>query len=512
MEGKLCWCGNELKESYSQDYYLCNNCNTLVAKTMLHDNEYNILEDENGFYSKDYWVEHVKDDYGYPDIFERSRKDIYDRCLYWLKNIMKYKLPQAKILELGCGHGGLVYLMNLMGYQALGAELSPWVCEFSNRVFGNTMLKGRIEDLHIKDNEFDMIILMDVFEHLNKPLDTLKVIKSKLKDDGILVLQMPCFREFDKSYNELIDDKSIFVEQLKANEHLYLYTMQGIKDILKVSGFNYIAFEKEYYPYDMFIFASQNELKKYDEESVLDYLESEKSARVILALNDIYDENQLNKQKIQEIEKDREARLEVINRQQEMILEREKHIDEIEKDREARLEVINRQQEIILEREKHIDKIEIDKKARQEDVSSQQEIILEREKHINEIEKDREARLEVINRQQEMILEREKQIDEIEKDREARLEVINRQQEKILDLEKQIKDVKTDRNTKQETITDQQKLLHDKENSINELALELKKSELVQTKQNNIINDLANELKHINDKKIIKMLRRIKLI
>ena len=43
---------------------------------------------------------------------------------------MKYRLPPANVLEVGCAHGSFVALMRLAGYEASGVEMSPWVVEF----------------------------------------------------------------------------------------------------------------------------------------------------------------------------------------------------------------------------------------------------------------------------------------------------------------------------------------------------------------------------------------------
>ena len=184
-----CWCGSNKLRVFSEHYNKCEECNTLLVKQRMPDDFYRVSDDAASFYGKDYWLKHVKEDYGFPDVFERSRNDLPERCTYWIRDILKYKLPPAKTLELGCAHGGLVYLMKLAGFDAAGTEMSNWICEYASKTFNIPMLCGRIEDLNIPPKSLDIVILMDVLEHMTDPVGGLKLIANILKDDGIVVIQ-----------------------------------------------------------------------------------------------------------------------------------------------------------------------------------------------------------------------------------------------------------------------------------------------------------------------------------
>lgn len=382
-----CWCGNKELQNYNEDYSICNSCNSLVLKEVKNKDFYLVNEDENDFYGKNYWIDHMKKDYGFPDIFELSRTQLYERCLHWLKSIMKYRLPTAKSLELGCSHGGLVYLMNTVGYEAAGTEMSPWICNYAETIFNNKMYIGDISQLDIVDYSLDIIILMDVLEHLPSPKDTIAVISRKLKEDGILVIQTPCYR--NKSYEDLIKDNDLFKIQLKEEEHLFLFSEQSITKFLMSEGFNFINFEKQLFEYDMFLFASKKELK-VEEQTPEDYLMNNPHSRSILALLDLFEEKQI-------IDRDREERLKLINKQAEIIQEKEKEVNEIQIDREERLKIINKQVDIIEEKEKEIDEIQIDREERLKIINKQVEIIKDKEKLIEELRITTENQIGIIN-------------------------------------------------------------------------------------------------------------------
>ncbi|MGQ9532551.1 MAG: class I SAM-dependent methyltransferase, partial [Desulfotomaculales bacterium] len=118
----------------------------------------------------------------------RARTDLPERCLYWLRTLLKYKLPPGRVLELGCGHGGFVALLRWAGFEAIGLELSPWVVGFARQTFGIPTLLGPVENQVIEPSSLEAIVLMDVLEHLPNPLSTLRHCLELLKQDGIFVI------------------------------------------------------------------------------------------------------------------------------------------------------------------------------------------------------------------------------------------------------------------------------------------------------------------------------------
>ena len=76
MNSKVCWCGNQNLQEFSSDYSLCSQCGTLVLNQDLTLDEIRVKNDRDEFYSKKYWLSYQTDEYGYPDIRQRSRQDL----------------------------------------------------------------------------------------------------------------------------------------------------------------------------------------------------------------------------------------------------------------------------------------------------------------------------------------------------------------------------------------------------------------------------------------------------
>lgn len=321
MIARTCWCKSENLVYFSSEYKVCLDCQTLVSQAGLTNENLLVEDDALDFYGKKYWLSHQQIDLKYPNIFERSVNDLPERCLHWLRTTLKYQLPKGNLraLELGCCHGGFVFLLKQLGYCAKGLELSEWVVNYAKETFHIDVYHGPLETQSIPKNSLDIIFLMDVFEHLPEPEKTLGHILTLLKTDGLLIFQLPCYIE-NKTYEEMIQEKSYFLEQLKSDEHLYLYSKSAIQKLFHQFNINHIQFENAiFFQYDMFLVASRSPLKINSPEEIQQFLAQSPETRLIQAMLNLYERNNEIARLWQESELDRSARLDVIHRQQEML-------------------------------------------------------------------------------------------------------------------------------------------------------------------------------------------------
>ncbi|MEK7408683.1 MAG: glycosyltransferase [Acidobacteriota bacterium] len=356
-QARHCWCGNEALEAFSPEYLLCAACQTLVAAQMPDPKDLLPTEGEQGFYGRQYYESYLTGELELPSLSERARTDLAERCLHWLRALLKYKLPPAKVLELGSAHGGFVALMRWAGYEATGLEVSPWLVDFARESFGAPMLLGPVERQELEPQSLDAVLLLDLAEHLPDPAGTIRHCLRLLKPDGILLIQTPRYRE-GRSHERMVAEDDPFLKMLTAPQHLYLFSRQSIQRLLGGLGAGQVEFEPAIFAaYDMFLAASRMPLPAVPQPEIQQALGAAPSARLVRALLDVDERWGELARRHTDSEADRAARLEVIHWQGRQLAELDAARAElgaqlarlheqyavVEADRAARLEVIHLQ-------------------------------------------------------------------------------------------------------------------------------------------------------------------------
>ena len=281
-----CWCGESSLSPFSPEYLKCDSCETLVLANEQEPSQFHVTDDAKDFYGEQYYNLFVQDRYGYPSLAERARLDLPERCLHWLRAVLRYKLPPARSLELGSAHGGLVALMRWAGYDATGLELSPSIVRFAQETFRVPMLAGPVEQQGIANGSLDMILLMDVIEHFEDPTSTMAYCLKLLRDDGVLLLQTPRYPEH-ATFEDLRSRQDPFLEQLKPEEHIFLFSEHSISVFFHRLGATHVAFEPAIFSrYDMFLAVSKSPFRTNAAAAIEEKLLLTPESRLILALLD----------------------------------------------------------------------------------------------------------------------------------------------------------------------------------------------------------------------------------
>jgi SAM-dependent methyltransferase len=305
----LCWCGNTDLDPFSAGYFRCARCETLVWGQMPGPEVARVVDEGTELYGREYWFSHQERDLGVPNILARARADLGERCLYWLRALLKRKLPPSQILELGSGPGSFVATLRWAGFDATGLELSPWVVRFIRETFQVPVMQGPVEDQQIEPASLDVIALMDVLEHLRDPVGTMRHCLSLLKPDGILLIQTPCYAE-GRTYEEMIAEGDRFVEMLQPTDHLYLFSRRSLCDFFRRLGAPHVAFDPPLFEYDMLLAVSRAPHVTIAPAEIDAALSVRPSGRVIQALLDVDASRTDVRQRLVESDTDRAARLE----------------------------------------------------------------------------------------------------------------------------------------------------------------------------------------------------------
>ena len=147
----------------------------------------------------------------------------------------KKYLKNKNILDFGCGWGG--FLANLKNYKYLnGIELRN---ECINYIRKNKKKINVSNNIHLFKHKFDVITMFHVLEHIPHQIETLKLLKSKLRKNGKIIIEVPHAEDFLILQDELKEFKNFIF----WSEHLVLHTYNSLRTILSKSGFKNIKIQ-----------------------------------------------------------------------------------------------------------------------------------------------------------------------------------------------------------------------------------------------------------------------------
>ena len=281
-----CWCGSRVNRKYSEHYYVCDKCCTLVSDVDFSDKIVHVENEDKDLYGKNYWEKMMCRLTGKNSLDEVIDYYLQERAIYWIQYLMKYRLPKAKVAEIGAGLGQLCYLLKQAGYEPYGFELSGEICAYAENTLKINMHRG---DISAVSGQYDMIAAFDLLEHLVNPRDFVSQCARHLKEDGILCFQTPCY-DPSLTYEEMKEKAPRFESLLTEFQHINLFSRNSMKKLLKESGFSYICFEPAVFgdDYDMFVFASRQPMKKNTDDEINRYLNSAPRGRLIKSMITLY--------------------------------------------------------------------------------------------------------------------------------------------------------------------------------------------------------------------------------
>jgi len=175
-----------------------------------------------------YFYKRKCEKFSFLDMIEVNRGVI----IRFIRKAAKDTKKGSKVLDAGAGEGNWRDLFNHCRYltQDKGIGESEW--DYSKIDY-----KGDIINIPCKNNEFDVILLTEVLEHLPEPYLALKELNRVLKKGGKIYLTIPfCFGEHETPYD------------------YYRYTSHGLKYLLEKSDFKVNSIEKRggYFKYISF--------------------------------------------------------------------------------------------------------------------------------------------------------------------------------------------------------------------------------------------------------------------
>jgi len=172
--------GHILEKAREYDLVSCNTCGFVYADTTLKQKTYNMYYEKMSKYETDY-----------------NEIDI-GRYTEQAKKISGFLMDKkARIIDIGCGNGGLLLALKKIGYNNLTALDPSTKCIKSIKKQGIAGVIGSIFKNEV-NARFDMVILSHVLEHIVDVNVAIKMLIPLLDENGRIYIEVPDA----SSYNE----------------------------------------------------------------------------------------------------------------------------------------------------------------------------------------------------------------------------------------------------------------------------------------------------------------------
>lgn len=135
-------------------------------------------------------------------------------------------IGSCRVLEIGCGAGGLLWELAQLGYTGLGLDVSQEAVGVASRLLApyGHRVQVRLGDYGQLREQFDVVLSLDVLEHIEDDKRALLQWRDLLTPDGHLIISVPA-RERLWDYSD------------EAVGHFRRYEKEGLVALLEGCGF-----------------------------------------------------------------------------------------------------------------------------------------------------------------------------------------------------------------------------------------------------------------------------------
>jgi 2-polyprenyl-3-methyl-5-hydroxy-6-metoxy-1,4-benzoquinol methylase len=179
----------------------------------------------------------------YSSVIE-TRRLLFRERLKEIKNYFTNDDQPKKILDVGAAIGEFVHEAECNGFDAVGIELSSEARQQAKEKYSVNLFEYTLEELFLKGYCFDVIHMNHVFEHMLDPNKCLQECNKLLKQNGLLVIEVP---------NQFLNDIDRLKKILHMNRkpaftsyslhHTFFYTPKTITHLLKKNNFTIRRFD-----------------------------------------------------------------------------------------------------------------------------------------------------------------------------------------------------------------------------------------------------------------------------
>ena len=160
------------------------------------------------------------------------------------KFLSKYADTPRSIMDIGCGNGCLLYLAREAGWTVKGMELSAYAATNIGDDTGiDVTVANFLEYEPAVDEQYEVVVLRHVLEHLPDSVLAMQKINALLKDNGLALLEFPNVRSLTYVLKRFLKARGLRNKKFSPEwrpGHVNEYCRQSFEFLLAKTGFELV--------------------------------------------------------------------------------------------------------------------------------------------------------------------------------------------------------------------------------------------------------------------------------
>ncbi len=205
----------------------CRTCSLVYVNPRLADAEIAKLYDDGG-----------RGKFLFEQLFLPSAEYRKTRLYSERLDFIEARVPQGRILDVGCSTGHFLEAARERGWDVYGVELADYAVRHAQERLGlDRVYQGDLKDARLPWKFFEAITLWDVIEHVTDPAGALRRIRDLLRPGGMVFIYTPHWDCFER---DVLGAECV---NFMGDMHLMYFTRHALRRLLSDAGFEVEALE-----------------------------------------------------------------------------------------------------------------------------------------------------------------------------------------------------------------------------------------------------------------------------
>jgi len=182
-------------------------------------------EDLGKYYESEKYISHTDSKQSLFDkVYQTVKRYTVSKKVKFIDGFVGSKSTTKTLLDVGCGTGDFLVGSKKNNWKISGVEPN----ETARQITESKISQNIVEDIsELKYDQYDVITLWHVLEHVPNLTEYISQLKKLLKTDGTLLIAVPNYKSYDAKYY------GKFWAAYDVPRHLWHFSRKAIKELFK---------------------------------------------------------------------------------------------------------------------------------------------------------------------------------------------------------------------------------------------------------------------------------------